>query len=179
MYPAYDTPHKICNIRGIQISSNPDYPPIMQANPCVSSNAPSLDSSGEPGHPRFDCCFLMRREANVRGAQTLIYKYIYIIKTKNSMSVCLSVRPSVRPPARLSVCLSILYIYINIYIILYYIILYYIILYYIIYIYIYMKTSYIFPNEVSVIARVTIKVMKIQIFINDFVNPCWYQGMDE
>ena len=29
MYPAYDTPHKLCNIRGIKISSNPDYHPIM------------------------------------------------------------------------------------------------------------------------------------------------------
>ena len=30
------------------------YQPIMQADPCVSLNAPSLGSSGEPGHPQFD-----------------------------------------------------------------------------------------------------------------------------
>ena len=35
----------------ITISSNPDYHPIMQADPCVSSNTPSLGLSGEPGHP--------------------------------------------------------------------------------------------------------------------------------
>ena len=32
----------------IRQSGNPDYHPIMQADPCVSSNAPSLDSSREP-----------------------------------------------------------------------------------------------------------------------------------
>ena len=42
---------------GITISSNPDYHPIMQAEPCVSSNAPSLGSSGEPGHPLYDIVF--------------------------------------------------------------------------------------------------------------------------
>ena len=43
----------------------------MQADPCVTSNAPSLGSSGEPGHPQFDFCLLVRGEASVRGAQTL------------------------------------------------------------------------------------------------------------
>ena len=56
---------------GIEISSNPDYHPILHADPSVSSNAPSLGSSGEPGHPQFDFCFLVRGEASVRGAQTL------------------------------------------------------------------------------------------------------------
>ena len=36
--------------RGMTISSNPDYHPLMQADMCVSLNAPSLGSSGEPGH---------------------------------------------------------------------------------------------------------------------------------
>ena len=49
---------KNCAIQGgITISSNPDYHPIMQADPCVSSNAPSLGSSGEPGHPLYDIVF--------------------------------------------------------------------------------------------------------------------------
>ena len=60
MYPANDTPHKLCNIREIKISSNPDHHPLMQADPCVSSDAPSLGSSGEPGHPLFD--FVVFRE---------------------------------------------------------------------------------------------------------------------
>ena len=38
----------------IRLSGNPDYHPIMQADPCVSSNAPSLGSCGEPGHPLLD-----------------------------------------------------------------------------------------------------------------------------
>ena len=37
----------------IKLSSNPDYHPIMQTDPCVSSNAPSLGARGEPGHPRL------------------------------------------------------------------------------------------------------------------------------
>ena len=41
----------------IELSGNPDYHPIMQADPCVSSKAPSLGSSGEPGHPLFDFVF--------------------------------------------------------------------------------------------------------------------------
>ena len=43
----------------------------MHADPCVSSNAPSIGSIGEPGHPKFDFCFLVRGEASVRGEQTL------------------------------------------------------------------------------------------------------------
>ena len=31
MYPAYDTRHKLCNIKEITLSSNPGYHPIMQA----------------------------------------------------------------------------------------------------------------------------------------------------
>ena len=54
LYPAYGTPHKLCNIREIKISGNPYYHLIMQAEPCVSSNAPSLGSSGEPYHNSFD-----------------------------------------------------------------------------------------------------------------------------
>ena len=42
---------------GGTISSNPDYYPIMQTDPYVSSNAPSLGSSGEPGHPLYDIVF--------------------------------------------------------------------------------------------------------------------------
>ena len=34
----------------IRLSGNPDYHPTMQADPCVSSSAPSLGSSGELGH---------------------------------------------------------------------------------------------------------------------------------
>ena len=57
MYP--DTPHKLCNKREIRISSNPDNHPIMEADPCVSSNSPSLGSSGEPCHR---CSILFSRE---------------------------------------------------------------------------------------------------------------------
>ena len=47
-------------------SGNPDYHPIMQADPCVSPNAPSLGSSGELG-PLFDfVCFFPEGEASVR-----------------------------------------------------------------------------------------------------------------
>ena len=31
-------PQKLCNMRGITISRNPDYHPILQADPCISSN---------------------------------------------------------------------------------------------------------------------------------------------
>ena len=41
----------------ITIPSNPDYHPIMQTDPCVSSNAPSLGSHGEPSHPLYDIVF--------------------------------------------------------------------------------------------------------------------------
>ena len=43
----------------IKLSSNPDYNPTMQADPCVSSNAPSLGASAEPGHP---CSILFSRK---------------------------------------------------------------------------------------------------------------------
>ena len=38
----------------IRLSSDPDYHQIMQADACVSSNAPSLGSSEELGHSLFD-----------------------------------------------------------------------------------------------------------------------------
>ena len=41
----------------ITIPSNPDYHPIMQTDPCISSNAPSLGSHGEPSHPLYDIVF--------------------------------------------------------------------------------------------------------------------------
>ena len=44
----------------LKLSSNPDYHPIMQVDPYVSSNAPSLGSCREPGRPLFDFCFLVR-----------------------------------------------------------------------------------------------------------------------
>ena len=71
MYPVYDTPHKPCIIRGIKVSSNPDYHPILQTDPCVSSNAPSLGPSGETGHPCSIFVFSWGGEASVWGAQTL------------------------------------------------------------------------------------------------------------
>ena len=53
----------------IKLSSNPDYLPVMQADPYVSSNAPSLKLDQiERGHPLFEFCFLARGEASVRGA---------------------------------------------------------------------------------------------------------------
>ena len=58
MYPAYDTTHKLCNVREIKLFNNPDYHPIMQADPCVSSNAPSFGPSGGLGHNLFDFVFL-------------------------------------------------------------------------------------------------------------------------
>ena len=61
MYSIYDIPHKLCNIFGNEISSNPDYHPIMLADPCVSSNAPLLGASGEPGRP---CSILFPREGS-------------------------------------------------------------------------------------------------------------------
>ena len=39
MYPAHDIPQKLCNIRGITISSSPDYHPIMQADPCIQHSS--------------------------------------------------------------------------------------------------------------------------------------------
>ena len=51
----------------IKLSGNPDYPPIMLADPCVSPTAPLLGSSGEPEHPLFGFV----GEASVRRAQTL------------------------------------------------------------------------------------------------------------
>ena len=61
-YPTIGTHHKLHNndenkMVVSTISSNPDYHPIMQADPCVGSNAPSLGSSGEPGHPLHDIVF--------------------------------------------------------------------------------------------------------------------------
>ena len=49
MYPAYETPHKLGNIRGVEISGNPDCHPMIQTGPRISSHASSLGSSGEPG----------------------------------------------------------------------------------------------------------------------------------
>ena len=60
MYPAYDIPHKLCNIRGNWNIQQPDFHPILQADPCVSSNAPSLGSSEALGHPLFDFVFSWR-----------------------------------------------------------------------------------------------------------------------
>ena len=42
MYPAYFTPHKLCNIRGIKISINPDYHSIMQADPDNKFNGANM-----------------------------------------------------------------------------------------------------------------------------------------
>ena len=47
IYPAYDTPHKLCNIRGNENIQHRRIPPpglhsIMHEDPCVSSNAPCL-----------------------------------------------------------------------------------------------------------------------------------------
>ena len=72
MNPAYDTPHKQCTIGGIQISSNPEYHPIMQADPCLGSNAPSLGPSGEPGHPCSIFVFSWGGKPACGGAQTLM-----------------------------------------------------------------------------------------------------------
>ena len=43
--------HTLYKKMKIRLSGNPDYQPIMQADPCVSSIAPSLGPSGEPGSP--------------------------------------------------------------------------------------------------------------------------------
>ena len=45
---------KLCNIRRDNYIQQARLPPNMQADPCVNSNAPSLGSSGEPGHPLYD-----------------------------------------------------------------------------------------------------------------------------
>ena len=50
----------------IRLSGNPDNHPIMQADPCVSSNAPSLGSSGELSHPLFG--FVFSWEGSQRGS---------------------------------------------------------------------------------------------------------------
>ena len=68
MYPAYDTPHKLCNIRGIKISSNPDYHPIMQADPCVSSNGYQISCSNRKAGivcvRKVFKCFDMKKDAH-------------------------------------------------------------------------------------------------------------------
>ena len=53
----------------IKLSGNPDYQPIMQADPCISSNAPSLGLSGELG-PRgrvTPCSILFSHEGGSQG----------------------------------------------------------------------------------------------------------------
>ena len=62
----------------IRLSGNPDYHPIMQADPCISSNTPSLGSSGELGHPcsikiaafylktLAACCIILLKECGLR-----------------------------------------------------------------------------------------------------------------
>ena len=67
MYSAYDKPHKLRNILAIKLSGYSDYHPIVQADPCVSSNAPSLGSSGGLGHPLLDL-FFREGGASVSGA---------------------------------------------------------------------------------------------------------------
>ena len=78
MYPAHDIPRAIYGGRGEGggcgsiISSNPDYHPVMLADPWVSSNAPSLGSSGEPGDPFYDIVFSWGGERQfMRGTQAL------------------------------------------------------------------------------------------------------------
>ena len=71
MYPAYDAPHKLCNIKGNTNIQQPRLPSNNAGRPMRQFKCPSLGSSGEPGHPQFDFCFLVMGEANVRGAQTL------------------------------------------------------------------------------------------------------------
>ena len=66
----------------IKLSGNPDYQPIMQADPCISSNAPSLwlkwrAGSPGPGHTLFDFVFSWGGEA--RGAQTLTQGYRLVL----------------------------------------------------------------------------------------------------
>ena len=48
MYPVHDIPQKLCNIRGITISSNPDYHPIMQADPSCSVTICNVESHFMP-----------------------------------------------------------------------------------------------------------------------------------
>ena len=52
----------------IRLSGNPDNHPMVQADPCVSSNTPSLGSSGELGHPLFELfeCFFFREGGSQR-----------------------------------------------------------------------------------------------------------------
>ena len=61
----------VCVCGGITIPNHLDYHPIMQADPCVSSNAPSLGSSGELGHPLYDIVFSWGGRQFLRGTQAL------------------------------------------------------------------------------------------------------------
>ena len=76
----------------IKLSSNPDYHPIMQADPCVSSNAPSLGASGEPGHPCWrDGLFYKMLKMGIGGnfikvLQSMYSQTKYAVKVDNRIS---------------------------------------------------------------------------------------------
>ena len=54
----------------IKLFGNPDYPQIIQADPCVRPNATRLIQVANRITP--GCfCFLVREEASVRGTETL------------------------------------------------------------------------------------------------------------
>ena len=52
------------------ISSNPDYHPMMQADPCVSSKAPSLGSKWRTGSALVPYCFLVWGDASSWGVHS-------------------------------------------------------------------------------------------------------------
>ena len=77
------------------------YHPIMQADPHVSSNAPSLGPSGEPGHPLFDFIFSWggsQREGCIEpdAGTWHVSFYASAFRRRRHYVFGLSVRPSVR-----------------------------------------------------------------------------------
>ena len=52
----------------------------MQPDPWVSSNAPSLSSSGEPGHPlHITCTYLLIHNSRLRGRLTSILSFLFTV----------------------------------------------------------------------------------------------------
>ena len=64
MYPAYDTPHKLCNIRGNENIQHPRIPPNNAWRPMCQFKCPLLGSSRAQGHPCISN-MLMKSHENI------------------------------------------------------------------------------------------------------------------
>ena len=73
MYPAYDTPHKLCNIRGNENIQHPRIPPNNAWRPMCQFKCPLLGSSRAQGHPCISN-MIMKSHENIFYITNMIMK---------------------------------------------------------------------------------------------------------